>query len=215
MRSHLILFMSAVLAHASTTYISETGPDGGNFTVEPSQTLVESWTQSVTLTNVQISADLAADGGLPTGTAYLTTALGPGSTSAANQIAVNTSAPFAIGATPAFEVLFSGLALGPGTYYLVITGPGPNPSDNNFWEGASPVSEVTAPGVSYGAVFQSSGTGETEAGYLPSASFANLGSAFTLQFIVNDASVPEPAAWLLAGAGLLALGMARPRNRRR
>ncbi len=161
---------------------------------------------NVTLTNIQISADLTADGGLPTSTVYLTNALWPGTTSAVNQVAINASAPFAAGATPQFEILFPDLTLPPRTYYLVITGPGPNPSDNNSWEGASPVTLITAPGVTYGSVSQSSGTGETEVGYLPSASFTNLGNDFTLQFIVSDSSVaPEPASWLPAAAGLLAL----------
>jgi hypothetical protein len=209
MRPFLLFVALAASTQAATTYISETGPNGGNVTVEPSQFMAESWTQTVTLTNIQILADLAAAGGLSTGTVYLTNAIGNGTTSAANQVAINTSAPFTTGSTPAFQTMFTGLTLGPGTYYLVITGPGPNPSDNNFWEAASPPTLVTAAGVTYNGLFQGSGTGsETQSGYGPSSSFSGLGSALTLQFIVSSGA-PEPASYLLAAAGLLAFAAAK------
>jgi hypothetical protein len=211
----LLVIWLAASVQAATTYISETGPNGGNVTVEPSQFMAESWTQTVTLTNIQILADLAAAGGLPTGIVYLTNAIGNGTTSGANQVAINASAPFTAGATPAFQTLFTGLTLGPGTYYLVITGPGPNPSDNNFWEAASPPTLVTATGVTYNALFQGSGTtSETQSGYAPSSSFASLGNAITLQFMVSS-GVPEPASYLLMASGLLAFAAAKRLSRDR
>jgi hypothetical protein len=211
MRSCLCFLLVALAAstEAATTYISETGPSGGNVAVEPSQFMAESWTQSVTLTNVQILADLAADGGLSTGTVYLTNALGNGTTSATNQVAINASAPFTAGDTAAFQTLFTGLTLGPGTYYLVVTGTGPGQSDGNFWEAASPVTQVTATGITYNGLFQSNGTGETQSGYAPSASFFSL-SAFTLQFAVDSTStVPEPATYILTAGALLFFAAAK------
>jgi PEP-CTERM motif len=215
LRVALIALALAGSIQASTTYISQTGPQSGNFTVEPSQILIVSWTQTVALSNVQISALLAASGGPPTGTAYLTNALGNGTTSAANLVAINNSAPFPAGSIPSFSVLFSGLTLPAATYYLIINGPGPGISDNNFWEGSSAPSITTVPGISYHGDYMIAGlpaniaASETQPGYLPSASFiSNLGLG--LQFVVSDSSpVPEPGSWALAALGLIALGVAR------
>ena len=217
MRSLLVLpiLLSAGL-HASTTYLSQSGPNAGNFSVEPSQSLIIWWTQTITLTNVTISADIAVSGGLQTGTAYLTNAIGSGTTSAANQIAVNTGAFFPVGSTPSLAALFSGVTLGPGTYFLVITGPGPGESDNNFWEGSSSTTTIAVPGIAFGGTDIISGSSavvaasESQPGYLPSSNKVAGSSNLGLQFAITDsATAPEPATILLGGAGLLAIAAFR------
>ncbi len=85
-----------------------------------SQILMASWTSSVAFDNVSIFAELGADNSSASLTAFLTNAVGPGTT-AANQIASVTLTPPFLDSPGV--LLFSGLNLGPGTYYLVLTGP--------------------------------------------------------------------------------------------
>lgn len=98
---------------------------------------------------VSVSAEIDPNGNGSThtaiGTAYLTTRIGPGTTTA-NQLA---SVPFSVTGidTPVLTTLFSGLTLGAGTYYLVLSSP---PNESAGWEfgrccPAPP--PVTAPGV--------------------------------------------------------------------
>jgi hypothetical protein len=89
--------------------------------------LAVSWTQTGTFDNVSIKAGLESN--LPTlssGTAYLSDKLGSGAMSAdvLYTFAVSTN-----NNTPSTMIsLFSGLTLGPGTYYLSI-----NPGSGLFW----------------------------------------------------------------------------------
>lgn len=77
------------------------------------------WTQADTYGTVSVSAKLNSGGAAgQTGRAYLTTQIGPG-TSVANEIA---STNFTFPLQPANLMLFSGLHLPPGTYYLSIIG---------------------------------------------------------------------------------------------
>jgi hypothetical protein len=50
---------------------------------------------------------------------HYTSSIGPGTSAAANEVA-NTAFTFAQGSTPSWITLFSGLDLGPGTYYLML-----------------------------------------------------------------------------------------------
>lgn len=81
------------------------------------------WSQTDLYSNVSVKAELDGNGTAINGTAYLMTQVGPGTTTA-NQIA---SADFAVTALPFgpdLTTLFTGLTLGPGTYYLIITASG-------------------------------------------------------------------------------------------
>lgn len=100
------------------------------------------WTQSDTYNTVSVSAKLTSNGAASqTGRAYLTTQIGPG-TSPDQQIAY-TEFTFPIPVTKV--VLFQGLLLRPGTYYLSIIGDAP--SWGSCWT-ASATSVVTGTGVS-------------------------------------------------------------------
>jgi hypothetical protein len=74
-----------------------------------------SWTETQSYSGVSISAELANSG---TGEAYLMTAIGPGTTTSSQLASVPVTFPGAATST----VLFSGLSLGPGTYYLLLSG---------------------------------------------------------------------------------------------
>lgn len=113
-----LLSLSAA-AHAATVY-DLTGPSPFGFANQ--NPAAAGWSQTVTYTDVTISAplaDLSSGGPIAgvQGTVYLMNQVGLGTTSANN-----VAPPVAIsGLTATFtpRVLFSGLTLGPGNYYLV------------------------------------------------------------------------------------------------
>jgi hypothetical protein len=84
------------------------------------------WTQTASFSDVTIDASLTSeDPTFLSGTAYLMSAIGPGTTPGSEVVApADFTVPFASHAgsvTP--TVLFTGLDLGPGNYYLVLTAP--------------------------------------------------------------------------------------------
>jgi hypothetical protein len=170
-----------------------------------------SWTQTGTFTGVNVYADLGEipdDSGDATGTAYLTNQVGATATQATNGLA----APFSIDITntsPELVQLFSGLTLGPGTYYLTIG----LTNDELGWSGFffSPASTVTtASGVTANPIGECFGGTEgecTPASYPPaSATFTTKASSVFLYKVTGTAAsgVPEPAT---AGLMLAALGV--------
>jgi hypothetical protein len=85
-----------------------------------------SWTLTANFSNVTIDASLVSnDDTFRDGTAYLMNAIGPGTTAASEFVAPAIfTAPVGnqFGPVP-LTVLFSGLDLGPGTYFLVLSAP--------------------------------------------------------------------------------------------
>ncbi len=112
-----------------------------------SQILMASWTSSVAFENVSIFAELGADNSSASLTAFLTNAVGPGTTDA-NQIASVTLTPPFLDSPGV--LLFSGLSLGPGTYFLVLSGPATETSFSYWYEYNLPTVS-TAAGVSAGS----------------------------------------------------------------
>lgn len=160
-----------------------------------------SWTQTSTHSQVSISAMLNGSGntvgGTTAGTFYLMTQVGPNTTTA-NELARSSFSVSTLGMVP----LFTGLTLGPGTYYLVGSGSGPG-----GWE-LSTVDEsvVTAPGVSLNI---NNFLAEAYNPYAPANSFSShnyipeLPYAYNLEFLVQE--VPEPAPGTLLAAGLMTM----------
>lgn len=179
----------------------------------PDDVAEASWTQTGSFSNVSVSAEI--DPGLNqssafTGIAYLMTQVGPGTT-VSNEIA---NAPFSVTGTefnPTLVTLFSGLTLGPGTYYLVLSAPASEPYGG--WESALGTTPTTAPGVS----IIGQGFSGNSAGYAPSTSFSftsfnsNLN---TVEYDVTGNSVPEPSTLPLLLLALIALGAAHRRGLR-
>jgi len=187
------------------------------------------WTQSSTYDNVAITADLSFV--LGTGatqytlTAFLMSAIGPGTTTA-QQLASSTLTDSNTGFTT--RTLFSGLTLGPGTYYLVLWGPndcsspggGPGgtgcqttPSEAR-WAATSSPSITTAPGVTGGNELVANGPSPV---YPPAQTFVSSGG-FVVFSVTGDpagggSGVPEPSSLSMLGLGVLGLlGFARRRS---
>jgi hypothetical protein len=173
--------------------------------------LAVSWTQTGTFDNVSIKAGLESNSPLQsTGTAYLSDKLGPGAT---NGDVLDTFAVSTNNNTPSTMIaLFSGLTLGPGTYYLSI-----NPGSGLFWvESGTPV-QTLGSGVTQGSDKMSSGA----IGTPPiSTSFvtSNVHQAFqvTGDPVATVTGTPEPSmiGFMSAGLGLVVFAR-RLRNRSR
>jgi hypothetical protein len=114
--------------------------------------LVESWNQAALYNNVTITAPLEdnSNGGPIAGiegTVYLTNQIGPGTT-VANLVAPPVTVS---GLTNTFTVrtLFTGLTLGPGTYYLTFRSTNSNPLSMSM-EGSSTPVITTGTGITPG-----------------------------------------------------------------
>jgi hypothetical protein len=166
------------------------------------QAAESSWTQTGGFTGVNIAVEIDPAGSATishtsTGTAYLMTLVGPG-TSPANQLA---NAPFSVTGTqfnPTLETLFTNLTLGPGTYYLVLSAPA---SQSAGWDIATiPTTPTTAPGVT---LVDGNRSG-VEAAYPPATNF-NTPFANLLEYSVTGTATPGPSTLGLFAAGLAAL----------
>jgi hypothetical protein len=181
------------------TIVSDSGTGNGQDIL--SVVAGEEWTQTGSYSGVTISATLAGGVVFPgTGIAYLMNQIGPGTT-AANQLA----SPFAVTAPTASNssiTLFSGLTLGPGTYYLLITGSSSTPVG---WPGTSNPTYTEDAGVSGVAELLTS----TQATYAPASTFTPSSSgAFFFGVTgtpVVGTTTPEPGTLGTLGAGLAGL----------
>jgi PEP-CTERM motif len=166
-----------------------------------------SWTMNQAYTNVTIAAAIASANAGDTATAYLTTAAGPGTTTA-DVVAVDkfTMPVFLpLRSAPDFT-LFTGLSLQAGTYYLIVTTPF-DTSEARGWRGTSGTPGITlAPGVTLNSSIDS-GDGNGDPSFAPDSHFST--SATYYQFSVTG-TVPEPSSLALLATGLAAsLGLSR------
>jgi hypothetical protein len=191
---------SLALPATATTILSVSGPHGSTLSLGSGhQALVASWSSTSAYSGVNVS--FQSNFGPFAGTAYLMTQIGPGTTSA-QQIAVASYS--ATSSTPALTSLFSGLTLGAGTYYLVLTSTSAGGWDTPYTAGPAVVS--LAPGVTRGAQFiVNDGSGVPDLSYFPASSFSALTTFYDLEFEVTGSLVPEPSRLLLLGVGLALL----------
>jgi hypothetical protein len=193
--------------------IIETGIGVGGPSVNAGQFESQGWTQEKTYDGVSISVDLFSwtPGATFDITAYLTNAIGPLALSPA--IATTSFSGATPDSNPQSFLLFSGLTLGPGTYYLTLAS-----TDNTgaepgaLWPTECPSgcpktldSGVTL--LSENLVNQSVGIEDSI--YPPASTFVTIPGT-VLNFILQGApslSIPEPETFraaIIGIAGLLA-----------
>jgi len=174
-----------------------------------SNVVAMSWTQRAGFSDVTIAALLGSlDASFQSGTAYLMRAIGPGTTSTSEVVApVAFTAPLADGGGAiAPTVLFSGLTLARGTYYLVLTAPFRDVGGGSPLLWAVPTNTVitTSPFATIGSPFEANTTLFPAALFPPASNFVT--TDWTM-FDVNGTKIvaPEPSSLLLLCTGLLGI----------
>jgi hypothetical protein len=174
------------------------------------QYLAVSWTQADSWTDVEIGAYVWTNSlAFTTGWAWLTDQLGPGTLPGSELAKSGFSFPSSDAAP---TTMFSGLTLGPGTYYLVLS-VDPSSVDVGYrgWrsgatDGNIPPSPVatTGTGVTFGEVVLAA-VALSDTAYPPASTFG--GNYPSLAFSVTGTrretpTVPEPAMLVLVGIGV-------------
>jgi hypothetical protein len=185
---------------SAETIVDVSGPFSLNYTAASPDPfgrydyVASAWTQTSSFNAISISFTGNAAFASPVGgTAYLTTAFGPGTTSA-DQIA---SSPFSItGPASVSELLFSGLSLDAGTYYLSIAA---NPGGQIGWNATANPVVTTAGGVTLSPGFACFNASPVN--YPPSG--GSCQPAGGMLFDVSGTATPEPPSALLVGFAAL------------
>jgi len=189
---------------ADPIIISVTAPPGLSTLIDSSSIVSTSWSEAGSYTEVSIAAlvDSAIVGQTPTADAYLTTQIGPGTTTADeiahSQFTVPVNLPICSPSScGAMVTLFSGLSLGPGNYFLTM-GPDPISIGVVGWFPALNPSVLLDTGVSEGNSFFASAM----ASYPPASDFGV--SPFAMNFVVTGtptSAIPEPSTATLVAFG--------------
>lgn len=156
-------------------------------------------------TDVMIEASLVSDTAGNSGTAWLTTAVGAGTT--AGDVVATTTFDFAqvanVSGDVSFVELFSGLTLSAGSYFLVVGPPVTGSGAISLNPSASYVLDSNA---SIDGMFFSAGTNLNPA-FTPSSTF--LASGLGNRFFRVEGVIPAPASVAMLGFGALAMGRRR------
>jgi hypothetical protein len=189
------------LTLGAATIVSESGPIGPTTgAVNGGIGLEVSWTSSITYTNVNISANLSSGSPTASGTDtfFLTTRIGPGTTTA-DEITRNT---LTVPAGPQSVLpIFSGLTLPAGNYFLVLGGPF---TPAIFWSTSDSPTITTGAGVT----FDGTGVASPNCGvcpYVPATTFDTSSQFHYLFEVSGTAPVPEPSSAAFFFVGLLAI----------
>lgn len=173
-----------------------------------------SWSQSESYTDVSIVAllDSFSVGQTPSGFAFLTTRVGPGTTTsdeiARTRFTVPATLPVCsifppFGACGAYVTWFSGLTLGPGNYFLTMTTDRSSSNTVVGWHPALPnlFTVIKASGVNEAGAFYST----SPDAYPPASPFTeeiSFGGPTLMIFTVTGTSItaiPEPTTAMLIG----------------
>jgi hypothetical protein len=199
-----LILMAATPALKAGTIVSVTGFADHTYVVGSLEAiLASSFTITTAYDNVSVSANF--DSSVGTGTAYLTNRIGPGTT-AGNVLATGTYT------TTGDDLLFSGLDLTPGSYYVVAFG-----TFNQGWDGTDNPTVVTASGVTRNADYFTNqfGSGVPNTSFPPASTLLVSNPQLNLLYSVTGdvaPTVPEPGTWMLllsAGAACIAIGRMR------
>jgi hypothetical protein len=194
-----VIILLALEAHGQGTLISISGPVSNEGTPRIASTqspIGVSWTTTSELTNVNIFLGIIGDPRL-SAMAYLTTNIGPGTTTA-DQVAATS---FYFPATSSLVRVFSGLTLVPGTYYLTVqglsTGIGLDGPFEGEWVGIFPSVNITDPSISLNGLFDGH---DTSASYPPADQMSqDTRINYQYQYMVTGYAVPEPSTLSLLG----------------
>ncbi|MBM3814977.1 MAG: PEP-CTERM sorting domain-containing protein [Acidimicrobiia bacterium] len=206
----LMLLIPGMMPGATIIWVADGDPDDPtNSSVASSQAVAAGWTHAGSFSNVAITAPVAQFGSaVTTLRAYLTTSIGAGTTQGAHEIAT-TSFSTATQANPfPYITIFSGLSLGPGTYYLIMSWESGGSAAS--WNADTPTSVSSDVGatVAVGRLLAFSPF-ET---YLPASNFTFISGAEPLYQVTGDSAIPEPSAMALVGLGLVGLAAIRRRR---
>jgi hypothetical protein len=187
---------------AADTIISDRGIFSTGFQLSTGQFLAAGWTQTGSFDNIVISADVFTANKTPSaaGTAFISDSLGAGASTLFTQAF---TFPL-IGSGP--TTLFSGLTLGPGTYFLVLASSDAGADDG--WNGTTGTAFTSAVGATSAGFFFAT---NPASGNPPASSFTSgdLGLLFSVTGDPVASAVPEPSTVLALGCGLGALVLAR------
>jgi len=195
----LVLF--AAMTASAQTIITRTGTPAAFGLVGPADYV--SWTQTGTFSNVTIAANLISSSGTASGNAYLTTQVGAGTTTA--QQVATTAVSTSNSATSGIPTtLFSGLTLGPGTYYVVVSG-----ANLGLGTGSSAVTVVGT-----GVTANGDGVASSLASFPPASTFFLKGQTALFSAVAGSSAPPtgvpalSPFAMLATALLILASGLA-------
>jgi PEP-CTERM motif len=196
-------------SHASTLIAEVSGDPIGAAGISAGNAI--SFTTTSLFTDVTISALLyssTGDPGTGSATVYLTDSIGAGTTTA-NEIARATLTDLPVlFSTSTPEVVFTGLTLPAGTYYVIEASDTGSAVGADWGEPEFPV-ETTAPGVTIHTDLIASSL----ASYSPASAFAaDTGDGFA--FSITGSPVPEPSTWAMMMLGFAGLGYAGFRSAR-
>lgn len=185
------------MAHADQLIAPDSATATTGSVISSTQYNAVEFTLSANYINVDIDASLTAAAG-GSGTAYLTTAVGPGTTGA-DLVA---STPFDFAVAPGIEVgwvdLFSGLSLPADTYYLVWGAPFvPDNTSGSVEIGGG---YVLDPNASVGSMFFTT-TARDEA-FPPASTWSASGLGNRFFRVSGDVPAPSSALALMAAAGM-------------
>jgi hypothetical protein len=185
---------------------------GGEF----SNAVAVSWTQGGSFSGVSIDASLVSiDQTFDTGTAYLMSSIGPGTTAMSEVVPpMGFTAPIGnqFGEVPT-TILFSGLTLLAGTYYLVLTAPFADITGSPLlWQIATTPDIITAPSVTIGDTNEANTFITTVDPFAPASSFVTDFVDRPLFDVVSNVSEPQTMALLLFALVALLFGWRQIRN---